>query len=403
MFQPTHRYLHTLPELSEPTQVTGPYRILDLKGRRGLNPTSIHTSIQLGPHPLSQPEGTVRCWFFALEDLACSFGAEHMRMDNPHYSNYALLSDCPTPRDYGNSHFYLAWFRFNELRAQFYQGMNHWKGLNHPQKAWVQAVPFNYFDQHHWYEVTFTWSDAKEEMRLYVNGVLLGTNDRFHRGWLREPCGETLYAGSPALCHSTVEMFDQVLDEEAIYQGYRDAATDYDPLVEKKLRHHFSGTDLAPFQFVPDKDWSCRMDLTLTEPEHLKAFYLQGYRDAVHSNPEGLHVRTPALPFVEENTEKQIYLWTEQTFEGNIYLEFEWMTLEPNGLALLMIHASGMAREDFMADYPRKTSGKMTAVHGENVRNYHWEFYREMNDTRNDVGTAFSRKNPLPSATGLPV
>lgn len=143
------------------------------------------------------------------------------------------------------------------------------------------------------------------------------------------------------------------------------------------------------------------MDLTLTEPEHLKAFYLQGYRDAVHSNPEGLHVRTPALPFVEENTEKQIYLWTEQTFEGNIYLEFEWMTLEPNGLALLMIHASGMAREDFMADYPRKTSGKMTAVHGENVRNYHWEFYREMNDTRNDVGTAFSRKNPFAFRNGF--
>ena len=72
-----------------------------------------------------------------------------------------------------------------------------------------------------------------------------------------------------------------------------------------------------------------------------------------------------------------------------------------HALALLMIHASGMTREDFMADYPRKTSGLMETVHGQNVHNYHWEFYREMNDVRNDVGTAFSRKNPFAYRIGF--
>ena len=66
-----------------------------------------------------------------------------------------------------------------------------------------------------------------------------------------------------------------------------------------------------------------------------------------------------------------------------------------------MIHASGMTREEFMADYPKKTSGIMQTVHGENVRTYHWEFYREMNDVRNDVGTAFSRKNPFAYRIGF--
>ncbi len=43
----------------------------------------------------------------------------------------------------------------------------------------------------------------------------------------------------------------------------------------------------------------------------------------------------------------------------------------------------------------------MQTVHGENVRNYHWEFYREMNDGRNDVGTAFSRKNSFAYGIGF--
>lgn len=71
------------------------------------------------------------------------------------------------------------------------------------------------------------------------------------------------------------------------------------------------------------------------------------------------------------------------------------------GLALLMVHASGMTREDFMADYPKKISGLMETVHGQNVRNCHWEFFREMNDVRNDVGTAFSRKNPFAFRNGF--
>ena len=50
-----------------------------------------------------------------------------------------------------------------------------------------------------------------------------------------------------------------------------------------------------------------------------------------------------------------------------------------------MFQASGMQREDFMKEYPLRTNGSMSTVHSEDVRNYHWEFFREMNDTRNDV------------------
>ncbi len=117
---------------------------------------------------------------------------------------------------------------------------------------------------------------------------------------------------------------------------------------------------------------------------------------------EGLLIQTPELRYgSQEAWNSQVYIWSNRTFEGNIYVEFEWKALKPNGLSLLMIHASGMTREDFMADYPKKKNGTMNTVHAENVRNYHWEFYREMNDVRNDTGTAFSRKNPFAYRIGF--
>jgi len=39
-----------------------------------------------------------------------------------------------------------------------------------------------------------------------------------------------------------------------------------------------------------------------------------------------------------------------------------------------MIHASGKTREDFLADYPKRTNGTMNTVHAVDVRNYHWEY-----------------------------
>ncbi len=398
---PTHRYLHALPALASGERVTGPSRVLNLAGRLGVQATSIHTAICLGGHPFKSPRGTVVQWFFALEDLACSVIFDHMRIDNPHFANYPFLSDCATPRDYGASHFFFGWFRFNELRAQFYRGMNHWEGLNAPQKAWVQAVPFNEFRQHRWYQVAFTWDDGAEEMRLSVNGILVGTNDRFHREYHREECGPELFTGHPALCHGEVSLYDQVLTDAEIYAAYWAGAPDFDAAEETRLRHRFAGEALADFSFTPGPNWVPQLDLSLREPEHLGHFYLQGQSAGVRVEPEGLRVKTPPVRFIKENTEQQVYLWSEATFEGNIYVEFEWLSHAPAGLGLLMVHASGMAREDFMADYPRKTTGKMTTVHGENVRNYHWEFYREMHDVRNDVGTAFSRKNPFAFRNGF--
>jgi len=408
--QPKHVYLADPAALAAGESVIGTARVLELKGLKGINPTSIHTAIKLegGKHTINQPKGTFVLWFFALEDLGASFLADNMKKDNEHYKNYTFLSDYEVQREVAPSTFNFKWHRFNELRCKFFKGTVYptLEGFDPPQKAWVQAVPFNYFDQHQWYQVAVSWDDEAKSACLYVNGVLLGKSDTFNKDFVRETCGDTLYAGSPAMCHSEIAFYDQVLTGADLYKKYRAKAPDYRPEEERAMRHRFEGTELQDFDFDPvQAGWTKQFDVDFQNPvEQIKEFYIQGHTASVkpEGHPEGLLIETPQLRYGSpEAWNSQVYIWSNKTFEGDIYAEWEWKALKPNGLSLFMIHASGMCREDFMKDYPLKTNGSMQTVHDENVRNYHWEYYREMNDVRNDVGTAFSRKNPFQYRIGF--
>ena len=404
--QARQRYLADAAALAANESINGPARVLELHGRKGINPTSIHTAIKLsGGHTVNEPQGTMVLWFFALEDLAASFLADHMAIDNKFFATYALLSDHATPRDVAEANFSFEWNRYNEFRAKFFKGTVYPRlGFDPPQKAWVQAVPFNFFQKFRWYQLAVTWDDAAKSAELFVNGILIGTSDRFNKDFYRDRCGDVLYAGCPALCHGQLDFFAGVLGGAELYKLYRAGAPDFDQGIEDELKHRFAGAALENFTFQPGANWTKQFDLDFKTPvEQIKEFYIQGHAASIKpaGHPEGLLIETPDIPYGWNAYTKQVYIWSNRTFEGNIYVEFEWKALKPNGLALLMIHASGMSREDFMADYPKKTSGIMQTVHGENVRNYHWEFYREMNDVRNDVGTAFSRKNPFAYRIGF--
>jgi len=95
---PTTHYLSQLPALASGESISGPARILDLHGRKGINPTSIHTSIKLGAHNLNGPRGTVALWFFALEDLTCRFLTSNMATRKMRVNGVQVLgTDEPTP------------------------------------------------------------------------------------------------------------------------------------------------------------------------------------------------------------------------------------------------------------------------------------------------------------------
>jgi len=90
----------------------------------------------------------------------------------------------------------------------------------------------------------------------------------------------------------------------------------------------------------------------------------------------------------------RMYLWTRQVMQGDLAVSFEFKIHRHGGLALLMVQAAGMQGEDFLDDYPLRSDGSMQVVHREDVRNYHWEFYREMADCRNDLVSHGCFKNP---------
>ena len=90
----------------------------------------------------------------------------------------------------------------------------------------------------------------------------------------------------------------------------------------------------------------------------------------------------------------RMYLWTRQVWQGDLFVTFEFKLHSHGGLALLMVQAAGMQGEDFLNDYPLRSDGSMQVVHREDVRNYHWEFFREMCDCRNDLVSHGCFKNP---------
>ena len=87
---PKYRYLADAAALTAGETITGPSRVLDLKGRKGINPQSIHTVIKLGAHNLNDPKGTVVLWFFALEDQVFRLDAKMSASAYKHSTAHVL-------------------------------------------------------------------------------------------------------------------------------------------------------------------------------------------------------------------------------------------------------------------------------------------------------------------------
>ncbi|VGO19057.1 DUF1961 family protein [Pontiella sulfatireligans] len=396
MKTPIINYLKDPSQPEKNLGMNGPWRTLSLSGRQGLNPTSIHSRLVLPKHNLNDKRGTLSMWVLSLEDLSYYNSRECMSIDNPDFDVYPFLSDNPNPADYEKAnfslHYRLQWSV--QLYAKFYKG-NFWPDLvESPQKALVGVGDF-IFKKNQWHMLTLAWDFDQEQAFLYINGVLAAREDVYHDAFHRDPCGESLYTGNPTLCYSGIEFYDHVLSPAETEKLYRDQATDCDEEFQKELRLEHAGEGRKTLDWKPDETWVTREDLSLTKPKDLDSFYIQGFTDAPSITEDGLLVETPNLPQQSATLEKQVYLWTRQFFEGDLYVSYEFNPLKESGLSLLVTQASGMNRERFMDDYEPKTTGSMDSVHSDAIRDYHWEYYREMNDTRNDVASHAMLKNPF--------
>ena len=67
---PIIRYLENPNQPGNGVKVEGDWRTLSLKGRKGLNPTSIHSRLVLPKHNINDTRGTLSMWVASLEDLS---------------------------------------------------------------------------------------------------------------------------------------------------------------------------------------------------------------------------------------------------------------------------------------------------------------------------------------------
>jgi hypothetical protein len=395
---PKYTYLHDL-ELDESyeEQLKGPARVIEHEGRMGLNTTSIHSVFEMKSHTLGQMEGSVSFWVLSLEDLGSYPAKGNMGMGNPHFYTYPFLVDYPSPQQEVNAGFRFVWSPqwHPSLRVQFARGSFWPDAFKYPHAGLISVSHFS-FKALKWYQFTLTWNHHVDEYILYLNGLEISRNDQFRTERARrDSVNSSLFLGNPTLAFSEVKFFKQVLTPEETYRQFRQQVKNFDPSLEQEILFTYQGKGRKPFRFDLTSDWNNKLDLDLQSTDQMDQFYVQGNPVNVEITSEGLLMETVQKQFTPFLVDSQVYLWSKKIFEGDLYLEYEFKILRPGGLSLLMVNASGMNREDFMQDYPLKTTGRMTTVYGENVRNYHWEYYREMSDMSNVLNNSVLAKNPF--------
>lgn len=374
----------------------GPARLVTLKGRTGLQAQSIHTRFRLGQHTLNTEKGAVTMWVLPTESLASTAMISHIAHHDPAWESYVLLSDQENLRDWGAAKFAWVWSSgwYPQWWAKFFVGGIYPDAYNPVARAAVTAGHFH-FHAWEWYQIALTWDKPANQFRLYANGILIATSNQFAKSLEHVPCDQTLYFGEPVFAYGDMAFYDTCPDAEQVAKIHTEEAVTRNPELELALRKTFAGEAPDLLDWTPDAAWTKRMDLPLNAPDTMEHFYVQGYEGAPRVVEDGLLVETRMQsPAPGEEDNHQVYLWTKETFEGDFALEFEFKPELPNGLSLLMLQANGMHGEDFMADYPLRTTGSMKMVFGEAVRNYHWEFFRGMDDTRNDVASSALIKQP---------
>jgi hypothetical protein len=364
-------------------------------------------AVELPGKVLISPTGTITLRLLALEDLdTCQRLPQH-NQHLPRSGRYRLLSDQPDA-DPGPAHFALAWDNYwhPNLMVKFAAGFEPWEIHNTPARAFAGAGHFA-FHANEWLDISVTWDHPAMDYRLYANGVLVGTSDtlihHFGGTFQVDAPGEKLYLGNSAFAFAKLTGWTRALSPQELATQAQDGAPAVEPARTAALQSLYDADTPMPFAFDPDGNWDLRFHADFQEASDLEKFYLQGNAAAARVTGGALEVHTGGGPLPDHArfAEEHLYLWTEEFFDGDLYVEYEFMPLARGGLSLLILQASGMQREDFMACYPRRTTGSMSMVCWEDVRNYHWEYFREINDVRNDRISHGMIKNPWHRTMGF--
>jgi hypothetical protein len=379
-------------------RIDGPHRFVRVNGKVGYQPLSLKTTFRIATDLQRGDAGTMVMWAAPLETLAVVSRMESWASKDPLAQYYNLLGDALPPGDEAQTTF--AW---------------QWRSLWHPQmiakfragrpKPDFEPVP-RVITEHlplgekKWYQFVLTWNHTQHRLRHYVDGILSGATNYAYRADAPRP---ELYLGNTAMVFGGLEIYDRELTAAEVASMYERADYPKDPAVRARLLDFFTVTPKPAVDWKPAAGWKQVYETSFTRPADLDRWIQQGCLGVPYSmkekriTPDGLLLETPD----EIANESRMYLWSPRSFEGDIAVQFDFRPERESGLALLVVQASGMQREDFIADHPRRTSGGMGTIIADRVRNYHWEFFRKTPDVRADLQTEILVKNPWTRPLGM--
>ena len=403
-----------------------PSRVITREGRSGLTFESIRGRAMLPLHTADRLRGTATLWVLPLQDFFPATQLPAHSRSNPYFDRYVFLSDREAVQEIEAANFALlyqsSWHPV--FIAKFAQGTVHQGAFGQGHTASAMAGFFS-MPALVWHQLAVTWDHEAGVYQLFADGILVGHSDVTVEHPPHDAPAPALYFGNPAHATGEIAFYDQPLDgpqlralfERGLAKTPEAAAGAH--TAQAALKKTYEGNDLPALDWRPTQDtddaapatdasagagWSRQLALPLRDYADYAQFFHQGTGPSLRFGPEGLRITTPGFAEFSRRGGKtatgdeldmtRMYLWTRRVFEGDLYVSIDFQLHAHGGLALLMTQASGMQGEDFMADYPLRSTGSMSVVHKEDVRNYHWEFYREMTDTRNDLVSHAVLKNP---------
>ncbi len=375
------------------------------EGRSGISFTSIRGRGALPRHALNRPKGTLTLWVLPLQEF---FPATHHKahgLSNPFFDRFVFLTDREAVQELEAANFKLFftsdWNPVLTLEFEQNAGNILWGVATGARVGHFEMEAF------HWYQLAVTWDHESGVYVIYANGVRIGHSDVTGTVPVNcDPAAPRLYFGSPAYAMGDLGFFDEALTDEEIAGVFEREVVTRNDGIQASLEKTYLGKKLEPLALPPleEDGWTLGRKFSFLDESDYEAFYHQGCGPSISFTPEGMRVTTPTFEEylkrlgpkgVFENFDMtRMYLWTREVFEGDLHVAFDFKLHAHKGLALLMTHAAGMQGEDFLEDYPLRSDGSMSVVCWEDVRNYHWEFFREMVGVRNDVASHAVLKNP---------
>jgi hypothetical protein len=340
-----------------------------------------------------------------MEDLHTAQRLDQHSLNVPDADEFTLLSDRETVKDSRAEHFAMVWssywhpsFFVKRFAGHIYQA------YKEPRRAAATAGHFSWKGGH-WYHVGYSWNLRENRHRLFINGVLIGVEDHCCDDPVEAAqAADTLFIGSSMFAMGDVSGFAEEVTDWSIHLANENAK--FDPEIQTKLRATYLGEGIGPLQLPEESGWETAWEIPFESPSDLEHFQIQGCAQAPRVESGGLRITTPLqnpthdFSILDLN---HVYLWSRDWFEGDLHISYEFQNLRRGGLSLLMAQCSGMQREDFWKSHRPRSNGIMKTVCWEDVRNYHWEYLREMDDVRNDVASHALLKNPWHHALGFAV